>query len=189
MITTAPPWVNRVISEFDAAGRRARDAAAGLSAAQINWKPAPGSWSIGQCLAHLIVANDVYLPAIGSALEGQPRGRAEEITPGWFGRLFIRRVIEASPNTRKGKAPNKIEPPGEQFDASILDRFLRSNESARDFVRRAADYDVNRIRFKNPFVSWIRFTAGTGIEIIWKHQVRHLLQAERVKQAPGFPAR
>ena len=63
---------------------------------------------------------DVYLPAIGSAFEGQPRGRTEEITPGWFGRLFIRRVIEASPNTRKGKAPNKIEPPGAQLDAPFL---------------------------------------------------------------------
>jgi len=44
--------------------------------------------------------------------------------------------------------------------------------------QRASGYDVNRIRFKNPF---IRFT------IVSKHQDRHLLQAEHVKQAVDFP--
>jgi hypothetical protein len=32
----------------------------------------------------------------------------------------------------------------------------------------------------NPFVPLVRFTVGTGVEIVWRHQHRHLLQAERV---------
>jgi len=49
-------------------------------------------------------------------------------------------------------------------------------------------YDVNRIRFKNPFVPLIRFTVGTGLEIVSQHESRHLLQAERIRESPGFPA-
>jgi len=54
-------------------------------------------------------------------------------------------------------------------------------------VQDASDYDVNRIRFKNPFVPLLRFTVGTGLEILSKHQDRHLLQAERVKDCADFP--
>jgi hypothetical protein len=54
----------------------------------------------------------------------------------------------------------------------------------RDLVRCAGAYDINRIRFRNPFIPLLRFTVGTGLEIVWRHQRRHLLQAERIKQPP-----
>ena len=50
----------------------------------------------------------------------------------------------------------------------------------RELVARASAYDVNRIRFKNPFTPLLRFTVGTGLEIVTQHQSRHLLQAEVV---------
>jgi hypothetical protein len=80
------------------------------------------------------------------------------------------------------RAPQKITP-GEQVDVSILERFLVSNREARALVRRASNYDINRIRFANPFIPTIRFTVGTGLEILAKHERRHLLQAARVKDA------
>ena len=54
--------------------------------------------------------------------------------------------------------------------------------------RMAASRIVNRIRFKNPFIPMLRFTMGTGFEIVSKHQSRHLLQAERVRESVNFPA-
>ena len=108
------------------------------------------------------------------------------ITPGWFGRWFIRTQIDPSTQRRRGRAPRKITP-APRVDSSVLDEFVRSNDAVRDLVRRASAYDVNRIRFVNPFVPLVRFTVGTGLEIVWRHQRRHLLQAERVKRSPGFP--
>jgi hypothetical protein len=110
----------------------------------------------------------------------------QEITPGWFGRWFIRNHIAPSPEIRRGRAPKAITPSAE-VDASILHRFLGSNQQARELVHRARNYDVNRIRFKNPFVPVIRFTIGTGFEILSKHQQRHLLQAERIRASVDFP--
>jgi len=77
--------------------------------------------------------------------------------------------------------------PGERVEPSVLDRFLRSNQAARELVRHALDYDVNRIRFRNPFIPVLRFTVGTGFEIVSRHERRHLLQAERAKRSSGFP--
>jgi hypothetical protein len=110
----------------------------------------------------------------------------QDITPGWLGRWFIRTYIEPSSRGKRARAPRRIAP-AQQIDPSVLDLFLRSNEVARDLVRRAGAYDINRIRFRNPFIPLLRFTVGTGLEIVWRHQRRHLLQAERIKQTPTFP--
>ena len=182
----SPRWCVRVISELNASDARAIALAKTLTPHQLNWTPAPGVWSVGQCLEHLYVSNEVYLGPISTSLEGRQPAVVQEITPGWFGRWFIRNYIEPSSKIKRVRAPRKIRP-GAQIDPSILDRFLDSNHRACNLVLRARNYDVNRIRFKNPFVPVIRFTVGTGLEIISKHQHRHLLQAERIRVSPEFP--
>ena len=182
----SPAWCLRLVSELSAADQRAIALANMLTPAQLNWRPEPGGWSVGQCLEHLAIANEVYLRAISDSLADRPHAVVQEIAPGWFGRWFIRNYIEPSSRTRRARAPGKIAP-GARTDTSVLHRFLRSNEEAREVVRRAGSVDVNRIRFRNPFVPFIRFTVGTGLEIIAKHQRRHLLQAERIRQSVGFP--
>jgi len=183
-----PPWCVRLVSELHDADARAMALAKTLTPQQLNWKPGPDLWSVGQCLEHLSATNDVYLPAISNALTNRQPGVVQEITPGWFGRWFIRNYIEPSPRTRRVSAPKKITP-GTQIDAAILKRFLTSNDRARAVTRQAAPYDVNRIRFNNPFIPGLRFTVGTGLEILSNHQRRHLLQAERVRESLEFPGR
>jgi hypothetical protein len=186
----APPvaaWPARLMAEFDASDQNARKLVGGLTAEQLNWQPAPGSWSVGQCLEHLCIANETYLPPLSSALATKPGSSVEEITPGWFGRWFIRSFIEPSAATKRASAPKKIVPSG-HVELSVLDRFLSSNQAIREFIRRASPYDVNRIRFKNPYVGVIRFTVGTGLQILSGHERRHLLQADKVKQSAAFPS-
>ena len=183
---TVAAWAARLLSDLDEADQRATGLVQGLREEQLNWRPDPRSWSIGQCLDHLCVTNDVYLPPIAQALEGEPKGAASEITPGWFGRFFLKKVVEPSPESSRLKAPKKIVP-SSRIDTSVLDRFLVGNRSVRQLIERAREYDVNRIRFRNPFVPLIRFTVGTGLKIVTRHEHRHLLQAQRVKEADGFP--
>jgi hypothetical protein len=193
---TSPAWALRLIADLGAADERATALAKTLTPHQLNWRRHPDEWSVGQCLDHLRISNEVYLRAISESLVEGPPAVVQEITPGWFGRWFIRNYIEpngdvgqrdgATRPRRRANAPGKIAP-SSQVGASILDEFLRSNEHARKVIHRARQYDVNRIRFKNPFVSWIRFTVGTGFVILTTHQRRHLLQAERVRGSAKFP--
>ena len=183
----SPHWCVRLISELNAADKRATALAKTLSPEQLNWKPRPDDWSVGQCLEHLYVSNTVYCDAISNSLAGHPLTVVQDIKPGWFGQWFIRNYIEPSPGTKR-RAPKKIRP-GAQLEPGVLDRFLASNQKARELVHRARNYDVNRIRFKNPFVPVIRFTVGTGLEILSKHQGRHLLQAERIGDSLEQPGR
>jgi len=181
-----PDWSLRLISELDAADRRAESVAKGLSTFQLNWQPRQGAWSVGQCLEHLRLANEILLPAISAALEGQQHRTVAEIRLGWFSRWFIRTYIAPNPGGTRARAPKTIEP-AKQVKPIVLEGLISTNQAVRELARRASSYDVNGIRYKNPFIPLLRFTVGAGLEIIAKHQSRHLLQAEGVRQAADFP--
>ena len=178
-------WNERITAELHAADERARALVGDLTPHQLNWKPSPEAWSIGQCLEHLCVSTEIYLGPIAESLNGQQPSEVDEVTLGWFSRKFIRDYI--APSDKRAKAPAKIAPGSSTVEAGILDRFLRGNENTRRLMQAASRFDVNRIRFRNPFVPVLRFTVGTGFEILSKHESRHLLQAERVRALSSFP--
>jgi hypothetical protein len=184
--TLQPVWDVRLRESLDASDEKAKALVAGLNEEQLNWQPAPGSWSVGQCLEHLSITNEAYLPAILEALRENPDAPAEQIVPGWFGGWFLRNFIEPSPQGKRAPAPPKFRPTA-RVGLSVLDRFLFENQSCRQVILRARCKDVNRIRFWNPLLKGIRFTVGTGLEIIAGHERRHLLQAERVRNSVVFP--
>ena len=184
--TRAPAWSMRLAFELSANDHTARKLADGLTEEQLNWQPAPTSWSVGQCLEHLCITNEAYLKPISAALQGKPDSRVEQITPGRFARWFIRSFVEPSPNSKRVPAPPKIRPAA-HVSPAVLDRFLAGNKSCRELIIQTRSKDVNRIRFWNPLAPGIRFTVGTGLEIISSHERRHLLQAERVRDSANFP--
>jgi hypothetical protein len=184
--TVAPAWSIRLAFELSANDQTAHALAAGLTDEQLNWQPAPGSWSVGQCLEHLCITNEAYLASISAAIREKPDSPVEQITPGRFGGWFIRSFVEPSPNTKRVRAPSKIRPAA-RVDPAVVDRFLSDNKSCCELIVLARRKDVNRIRFWNPFVPGVRFTVGTGLEIIAGHERRHLLQAERVRDSVSFP--
>ena len=187
MTEPLPAWGARLISEFNSRDELATSLAKGLSVEQLNWQPQPGSWSIGQCLEHMAIGNEMYCRAISNALKQQATGPVEEIRPKLFGRMFIRTYIEPREKLRKARAPRVVRPTA-RIEPSILDRFIRTSDEARELVHRARNHDVNRIRFKNPFVPVMNFTVGAAFEILSKHDLRHLLQADRVRKSPEFPS-
>jgi len=186
--STSPAWLVRLVAELDAADQRAEALVKPLSLEQLNWPPRHGAWSIGQCIQHLCITNEIHIQPVVDALRATPTGPVQKITPGWFARYFIANYIAPSDTPKKARAPKKIAPQ-ERVELSVLDRFVRSNVAMRELAESAKDHDVNRIRFKDPLVPVKLFTVGTGFEIIWKHQQRHLLQAEKVRAEKGFPAR
>lgn len=182
-----PQWVARLAAELDAADARATALMSRLAPEQLNWKLDARTWSVGQCLEHLCLSNEVYVAPMQKALANAPRGAAGAITPGWFARWFIRTYIDPATQKKRARAPRKASPVSSRVDRSIAKRFIASNDAMRAVMALAREIDVNNVRFRNPYVPVIRFTIGTGLLIVARHNHRHLGQAERVTQLPQFP--
>jgi len=179
-------WSSRLSFELSGIDQAVQALVSGLSEEKLNWQPAPGAWSIGQCLEHLSITNEKYVSAIGPALEAQPDAPVEEIRPGWLSAWFLKHYVEPSPGGKKAPAPGKIRP-AVQVSSSVIPRFLASNRACRELIVRARSKDVNRIRFWNPVVTSVWFTVGVGFQIVASYEQRHVLQCERVKDSPSFP--
>jgi hypothetical protein len=164
-----PAWPARLNVELSANEENVRALMAGLTEEQLNWQLALGSWSIGQCLEHLCISDEGYLPAIAAALEGTPDASVEDITPGWFGRWFLLKFVEPSIDSTRVTTPAKIRP-GTRAELSVLERLVSTNQACRELIEKARTKKVNRIRFRNPFIGAIRFTVGTGLQIIASHE-------------------
>jgi hypothetical protein len=183
-----PPHLAAILDDLERSDQAARRLAGELSDTQVNWQPHESGWSIAQCLDHLARGNTVYASALHQAVKesgAKKEPQPAAIRPGWFGRYVIRSF--EPPPRRKLRAPKKIVPASRIGRREVLEAFLRSQEDMRAVIREAAYLDLNRIRFRNPFIGFLRFTVGTGLLIITAHNRRHLWQAERVLESPGFP--
>jgi DinB superfamily len=178
----------RVLQDLEDSERQASAIMQAVSNHQANWQPL-NSWSMVQCLLHLAQMNRVYSTPIHEAVANADTAEpAPEriIAPGWFGSWFIR-SMEPPVRTRM-KSPRSIVPDGHARDPQeVLSDFLASHQPVRALAEAASRVEVNKVRFKNPFLSVLRFTVGTGLLIINAHDRRHLWQANQIKNAPGFP--
>jgi hypothetical protein len=184
MSTTLPPELRALEAQLDRCEADAHAVVAGLSDALGRWQPAPGAWSVSECLDHLATANRVYVAAMRpSAARARARGRLRRgpALPGVIGRWFVRTLEPESVERRKLKAPSKIRPRSSPPLADAFDAFIASQRDVRTFLRECADLDLASIHFPNPFITGIRFSLATGLHVIPAHERRHLRQAWRVR--------
>lgn len=177
-----------LIAELDRQAEQARALGAGLSDSALNWQPSGGkSWSVGQCLDHLVIMNRLYIKALHDAVDNnrdQLEPRKVPIQPsGWVMRWFI--GTEEPPPKLKLRAPRKLAPPS-QLTGAVVDEFGGLQKQLVEFVREWGTADLNDLLFKNPVVP-IQLKADTALLLMSYHNRRHLWQAENVKKAEGFP--
>ena len=189
-MTPLPPDLQALLDQIDAADRAGADLAAGVTDEQFHWQPYDArGWSIAQCLDHLAIMNTHYGKAIRMGIEdGQHRKlrRDGPARPSFFGRRFIR--SQEPPVTLKLKAPKVGRSPQNKPREEILRAYHEAHDFVRRLIRDAAEIDLNRSTFRNPFIPIVRMRVGTGLAVLAGHDRRHLWQAQQVKLAPGYPA-
>ena len=188
MAAPLPPDVQEILRALDDIDRRAGLLIVALDDERFNWRPDERSWSVAQCLDHLNISNRAYLDPMRAALERarrQGRVRRGAIQPGFLGRWFVA-TLEPPPK-RRLPAPKKIVPAARKGRDEVIGEWRRIQAEVKDLLRAGAAQDLNGIRFVNPFFSLIRFSVGTGFQVIAAHERRHLWQAERILANPRFP--
>jgi len=176
-----PDDLQSILNKLDRTDEEARQLVASLTEAQLNWRPSPTAWSVAQCLAHLGQMNSVLTAALRTAVRQADKNSAmprKPIQPGWFGRWFISQM--EPPPRRKMKSPKQGIPEARKSKEEILRAFIAAHDELRSLVHDAQDLDLNRIRFRNPFIGLLRYSVGTALLVIGAHDRRHLWQARQV---------
>jgi hypothetical protein len=179
-----------IVVDTEMNSTRARQLVNGLSEAQLNWKPAPGSWSIAQCLEHLTVATEgfdqYFEKAIASGREKRSMDGAVPYRPTRLGGWLIRQLVPEA--TRKVPAPKIFRPAESSSIEGALERFLQQQERFVRFVKDTAGIDYNKTKLRSPVTPLMRYSLADAFVLTVVHGRRHLGQAQRVRETPGFPS-
>jgi len=160
-----------------------------LDARQLNWRPDATKWSVAQCLEHLLAANRLMAQAARQALdETQPRTIWQRMpgTPRLFGRLLIR--SQAPQATRKYTASPLATPAASAIAPDVVERFVTQDRELVQWLRGLDEPRAARVIMTSPFVRFITYSVLDGARLVLAHDHRHIEQARRVTQSPGFPS-
>lgn len=158
-----------------------------LSEEQLNWKINPDSWSVGECLSHLVNSNGLYLNKFQIILNSYPSGNEKDFSyeQTIFGKMIAKGVDPA--NIKKSKTFKVFFPDSSDMKKDIIDDYVKSSEELISLANKMKHLDFKKIKLSSPVNKLIRLNLGDPLIIIPKHDERHLNQAERVISHKEFP--
>lgn len=180
--------MNEINSELEKISNNAKQVFGGLSPEQLNWKPNPKSWSIGQCFEHLIVTNNLYFPAIQNVIDGIHRNNFFSKIP--FSTNLISALMKNSlkpEQARKMKTFKVFEPSASGVSPNIIEDFVENNRKLVEMFEACKDLEIHKIKIPEPLSPALNLRLDDAFEILLMHEKRHFLQAERVKKLESFP--
>jgi hypothetical protein len=167
----------RLVAHLEMTGSWLVDEAAGLSPAQLQFRPAPGTWSIMEVIDHLLVADPIYWQDLQKSLKAPPGSQTRTGTDAdilWYG-------ID---RTQRQKAIPSEEPKGPLRDlGQALDRFRALHAQMLQYARTTND------DLRGHFVQREGCDAYQWLLLISTHEQRHILQIREIKADPKFPKR
>jgi hypothetical protein len=179
--------MNNIINEIEKVTAEAQKNFGGLSAAQLNWKPAPESWSVGQCLEHLIKTNTAMFSALDAVANGSHANSFwENYSPftGFLGGYLAKSMMNYD---KKFKAPSKEIIPPSEIAADVVSQFAKHNEVVAAKIDAVKNADMQKTVLTSPFMSLMTYKLSDALTIIVEHEKRHVQQAMRVMAMEGFP--
>ena len=168
----------------------ARDLAAGLTDAQFNWRPAPGQWSIAECLDHLTRTGRVAVGHIRETLADARRRKLYSRGPFRYGMLGQMIVRSMGPRPRmKFKAPAAFRPLPERPRLEVERDFFALQDELLRCIRESNGINLKRAKVASPVTRLLRLSLGQEFALLIAHEQRHLWQARQVKATPQFPGK
>jgi hypothetical protein len=163
--------------------REAEALASDLSPRAFNRSPAPGAWSVGQCLDHLCETGRPLVSRLGAALARAPRrpSRDAPLRLGWLDRLFAWTMRQSA--WLKIPSPGAYRPAQGSLDPQrTVEAFQALQDDLIACAERAEERNGTAVRVASPANRFMRLTAIGWLEGTRAHQRRHLRQAWRGRE-------
>ncbi|HAS43405.1 MAG TPA: hypothetical protein DCS93_23195 [Microscillaceae bacterium] len=157
-----------------------------LTEEELYWQPAPGKWSVGECLEHLNITSRNYMPKIKVGIQqGLEKGwQAQGIfKTGLIGQNFTNsfRLDENNQPRRRVKTFKSFEPNNlPQRNPRVREEFAENMAQFIAQIDQAAQVNLNKVKITSAIGPIFRFRLGDVFRFLNVHTHRHLIQAQRV---------
>lgn len=173
----------RLLDEYKSALQRVHALRSGVPDARWGERADPGRWSVAECVAHLNLTSEAFLPPLQAAITaarnlGPAGNRKYRRDPaGW-----MLSVLMPPPVRLRVPAPAAFIAGSLALPSELISEFERHQAAFVACVQAADTWPVDRVRVQSPFTERFKYNAWSALVIIPRHQHRHLWQAEQVWQ-------
>jgi len=181
-------FISTVLQKGNEAKEKVKSEFCNISLTQLNWKPSPVSWSIAQCLDHLIISDSSYFTDLKKITEGTYKMNFwEKYSPfsSICGRILKDRLQEQV--KKKMKAPERIQPSTSEFKIEIIKRYLMNLDSFLIYISNCGNVDLDDTIITSPTIKIVTYSLRDALAFLVQHEHRHINQAIRVKMSGLFP--
>lgn len=155
-----------------------------LSQDELNHRNTPSSWSILECLEHLNLYGDFYLPEIDQRLSVVGPSDKDQFTSSWLGNYFAVSMLPGkNGKLNKMKTFKSMNPIHKQLTASVIDRFAEQQDQLLQLLERAKTADLSKVKTSISISKWIKLRLGDTFRVVVYHNQRHIVQAMNVVKA------
>jgi len=159
-----------------------------ISEEQLNWKPSSKSWSIAQCLEHLLISDSSYFSDLQKITAGIYKMTFwEKYSPftAKCGQILKDRLQEKV--KKKMKAPRKLTPKSSNITSKFIDIYLKNLDTLLSYISNCGPIDIDKTIITSPTIRIVTYSLRDALQFLIQHEHRHINQANRVKKSDEFP--
>ncbi len=145
----------------------------------LNWKEHPESWSALECMEHLNLYGDFYLPEFEDRISKSKFDFVKEFKSGTLGNYFAKSMLPKE-KLNKMKTFKDKNPIGSNLSISSIDRFVEQQKRTLDLLDKSRKIDLNRTKSSISISKYIKLKLGDAFRVVIYHNQRHIVQAQRV---------
>lgn len=161
---------------------RVATVARALDPEQLVRRSTPSSWSVGEVLEHLCIADELYAKPLATLIHRAHRDAGAPMrawTPTWLGNFLCRTLAKPRPM----KAPRAFRP-GPTPRGGVVEDFLTRDSRILHRMEESSSLDWNELRMTPPTLPFfLKLNLGDVFQVHVVHVRRHLAQMERVAAA------
>ena len=145
----------------------------------LNKRDHPDAWSAFECIAHLNIYGDFYIPEITRKIaQSGNKIPSTVFKSGILGNYFVKMVgpLDAS---KKMKTLSSANPLGSALNIPTLHKFDKQQSAMLEILKNAATVNLNKTRTGISIAPWIKIKLGDTLRVVILHNQRHMEQALR----------
>ncbi|MDO5981006.1 DinB family protein [Flavivirga spongiicola] len=145
---------------------------------KLNWKANEDIWSVLECIEHLNLYGDYYLPEIEQRITKSTSKTETHFKAGILGDYFAK-ILSPKEKLNKMKTLKDKNPNGSHLDKTTLERFLIQQEKMLELLDRARSVSLNKTKTGISISKLIKLKLGDTFRVVIYHNERHVEQAKK----------
>jgi len=146
----------------------------------LTWRENPTAWCILECLEHLNLYGDFYLPQIENSIKNSKTKNEIEFKSGLLGNYFAKSMLPKA-QLNKMKTFKDKNPLNANLGKTVIDKFIHQQIKLIDLLTQSRKVSLNKVKIQTSISSFIKIKLGDTFQFIINHNIRHLKQIESIQ--------